>query len=69
LTKVQVVPTQGNIPRNFVLDPTGKYLIAANQKSNSLVVFSVDPQDGKLKAAGQMLEIPSPVDVLFVPAE
>jgi 6-phosphogluconolactonase len=69
LTKVQVVPTQGNIPRNFALDPTGKYLIAANQKSNSLVVFSVDQQDGKLKAAGQMLDIPSPVDVLFVPAE
>jgi 6-phosphogluconolactonase len=69
LTKVQVVPTQGNIPRNFALDPTGKYLIAANQKSNSLVVFSVDSQDGKLKAAGQMLDIPSPVDVLFVPAE
>ena len=23
LTKIQVVPTQGNIPRNFALDPTG----------------------------------------------
>jgi 6-phosphogluconolactonase len=69
LTKVQVVPTQGNIPRNFALDPTGKYLVAANQKSNSLVVFSVDPQNGKLTAAGQMLDVPSPVDVLFVPAE
>jgi 6-phosphogluconolactonase len=69
LTKVQVVPTQGNIPRNFALDPTGKYLIAANQNSNTMVVFSVDPKDGQLKRAGQTIDIPSPVVILFVPAE
>jgi hypothetical protein len=32
------------------------------------VVFSVDPQDGKLKAAGQVLDVPSSLDILFVPA-
>jgi 6-phosphogluconolactonase len=69
LTNVQVVPTQGNMPRNFAIDPTGKYLIAANQKSNSMVVFAIDPKDGQLKPAGQTLDIASPVDVLFVPAE
>jgi 6-phosphogluconolactonase len=69
LTKVQVVPTQGNMPRNFAIDPTGKYLIAANQKSNNMVVFSIDPKDGQLKPAGQTLDISSPVDILFVPAE
>jgi 6-phosphogluconolactonase len=69
LTQVQLVPTQGNIPRNFALDPTGNYLIAANQKSSNMVVFSVDQKDGKLKPAGQVLDIPSPVDILFVPAE
>jgi 6-phosphogluconolactonase len=69
LTKVQVAPTQGNIPRNFALDPTGKYLIVGNQKSDNLVVFSVDPHDGKLKATGQMLDVPSSVDILFVPVK
>jgi 6-phosphogluconolactonase len=69
LTKVEVVPTQGKTPRNFALDPTGKYLIAANQDSNSMVVFSVDPKDGRLKPSGQALDTPSPVDILFVPAE
>ena len=69
LTNVQVVPTQGNMPRNFAIDPTGKYLIAANQKSNNMVVFSIDPKDGQLKPAGQTLDISSPVDILFVPAE
>ncbi len=69
LTQVQVVPTQGNMPRNFAIDPTGKYLIAANQKSNNMVVFAIDPKDGQLKPAGQTLDISSPVDILFVPAE
>jgi len=69
LTNVQVVPTQGNMPRNFAIDPTGKYLIAANQKSNNMVVFAIDPKDGQLKPAGQTLDISSPVDILFVPAE
>jgi 6-phosphogluconolactonase len=69
LTNVQVVPTQGNMPRNFAIDPTGKYLIAANQKSNNMVVFDIDPKDGQLKPAGQTLDISSPVDILFVPAE
>jgi 6-phosphogluconolactonase len=69
LTNVQVVPTQGNMPRNFAIDPTGKYLIAANQKSNNMVVFAIDSKDGQLKPAGQTLDIASPVDILFVPAE
>jgi 6-phosphogluconolactonase len=69
LTKVQVVPTQGKTPRNFALDPTGKYLIAANQDSSTIVVFSVDPQNGQLKPEGQPIDTPSPVDILFVPAE
>ena len=69
LTKVEVVPTQGKTPRNFALDPTGKYLIAANQDSSTMVVFSVDPKDGRLKPAGQPIDTPSPIAILFVPAE
>jgi 6-phosphogluconolactonase len=69
LTSVQVVPTQGKIPRNFALDPSGKYLIAANQNSNSMVVFAVDPTNGQLKPTGQVLDIASPVCILFVPAQ
>src|SRR5205085_2884311 len=34
LTSLGQTPTQGKIPRNFGLDPTGKFLIAANQDSD-----------------------------------
>jgi 6-phosphogluconolactonase len=69
LTKVQVEPTQGKIPRNFAIDPTGKYLVAANQKSDQMVVFDVDQNNGQLKPAGQVVDVPAPVSILFVPAE
>jgi 6-phosphogluconolactonase len=67
LTRVQVAPTLGKIPRNFDIDPTGKYLIAANQLSNQMVVFAVDQTTGQLKPTGQVLDIASPVCILFVP--
>ena len=37
LTTVEREPTQGKTPRNFRMDPTGKYLFAANQQSDSVV--------------------------------
>ena len=69
LTKVQVEPTKGSIPRNFAIDPTGKYLLAANQKSDSLVVFAIDAKNGQLKPTGQTMDISAPVCILFVPAQ
>lgn len=69
LSNIQVVPTQGKIPRNFVIDPSGKYLIAANQESNDLVVFTIDSASGKLTPTNQVVNLSSPVSILFVPAQ
>jgi 6-phosphogluconolactonase len=68
LTLVQNVPTQGSIPRNFALDPTGKYLVVGNQKSNELLVFDVNQKDGTLKAAGEKVDLDEPICIVFVPA-
>jgi 6-phosphogluconolactonase len=59
-------PTGGRTPRNFNIDLTGQYLIAANQGSNNLVVFRVDQQTGKLTPTGQQVEIAAPVCVKFL---
>jgi 6-phosphogluconolactonase len=67
LKLVETVPTQGKAPRNFAIDPSGKYLLAANQDSNNVVVFRIDPKTGRLTATGQVIEIPSPVCLVFVP--
>jgi 6-phosphogluconolactonase len=66
---IQTISTQGKTPRGFALDPTGQYLLVGNQASNNLVVMKIDRDSGKLIATGQTFDVPSPVDVLFVPAQ
>jgi 6-phosphogluconolactonase len=36
----------GDWPRNFVIDPSGKYLLVGNQKSNDISVFKIDKRTG-----------------------
>ena len=67
LTPVEHVPTQGHTPRYFTLDPTRKYLFAANQGTGNIVVFAVDAKSGSLTPTGTVLtDAPSPVCVTFV---
>jgi 6-phosphogluconolactonase len=47
------------------LDPRGQFLVVANQKSASLVVFRVDPASGTLQPAGHAVKVGTPVCVLF----
>jgi len=60
------IPTGGKEPRHFAIDPSGKYLLAENQFSNNIVVFKIDPATGGLTATGQVVEVPSPVDIAFL---
>jgi 6-phosphogluconolactonase len=66
LTFVARVPTGGKEPRHFAIDPSGKYLLAENQLSNNIVVFKIDAATGGLTPAGQVVEVPSPVDIAFL---
>jgi len=61
----QTVSTEGDWPRNFTLDPTGRWLLVANQRSDSVVVFGRDPENGRLTATRQRIALPSPVCVRF----
>ena len=63
------IATGGKTPRSFAIDPTGRYLFAANQNSDSVVVFRIDQTTGGLRATGGVLEVPSPVSVVFAAAK
>jgi 6-phosphogluconolactonase len=69
LTLAGNVPTGGKEPRHFAIDPSGKYLLAENQFSNNIVVFKIDPATGGLTPTGQVVEVPSPVDIAFLPED
>jgi len=61
----QVVSTEGDWPRNFSLDPSGRWLLVANQRSDSVVVFGRDPENGRLTPTRQRIALPSPVCLRF----
>jgi 6-phosphogluconolactonase len=64
LEKIQNMPVHGDWPRNFTLDPTGKFLLVANKKSSNISVFSVDASNGKLTFLHD-INVPNPVCLLF----
>jgi 6-phosphogluconolactonase len=65
LAQVQVISTGGDWPRNFTLDPTGRWLLVANQRSGGVTVFSRNAMSGALTATSQRIELPSPVCLRF----
>ncbi len=59
-------PTLGKTPRNFNFDPTGKYLLAANQDSNEIVIFSRNMKTGLLTDTGKRIEVGKPVCMRWI---
>ncbi len=69
LTAAGTFSTKGMIPRNFAIDPTGQFLLAANEDSGNIVVFRIDATTGSLTPTGQVVEVPAPVCITFGPVE
>lgn len=61
LAKVQNISSGGMTPRNFAITGDGKYLIAANQGSDDLVIFERDGENGRLNITDISLSIKKPV--------
>jgi len=60
LTLIGHQSTYGDHPRNFTLDPTGNFLIVANQITNNIVVFKRDIKTGLLTKTGKEIIVPRP---------
>jgi 6-phosphogluconolactonase len=67
LTLVETEPTHGQIPRNFGIDPSGAFLLAANLETDNVVVLRIDAETGRLTPSGNSLRVPMPVCVKFAP--
>jgi 6-phosphogluconolactonase len=59
-------PTLGLAPRNFAIDPTGNFLLAANQNSNEIVVFKRNKTTGLLNDTGNRISVGKPVCIQFI---
>ena len=61
--------TLGNTPRNFNLDPSGNFLLVANQNSDQVVIFKRDKQTGLLTDSGKRIKVSKPVCLKWIPVE
>ena len=66
LSFVQRIGCGGKNPRDFTIDPSEKWVVAANQDSQNIVIFARDPETGKLTETDRSQHVGAPVCVLFV---
>ncbi len=65
-TLVQNVSTGGSIPRGFVLDPSGNFIVVGNQQTNNITTLRIDHATGKLTPAGDKVALGAPVTFVFL---
>lgn len=58
--------TLGKSPRNFIVDPTGNFLLVANQNSDAIVIFKVDKETGLLTDTGKRIPVGNPVCLQWI---
>lgn len=62
---VESVSTLGKGPRNFTIDPSGKFLLVAHQYTNDIVIFNRNAITGKLTDSGKRMNVGMPVCLIF----
>lgn len=65
LSFVEREAIRGAWPRNFNVDPTGQWLLAAGGRSNTVSLFQIDQQTGGLVFTGKVVNCPAPICVEF----
>lgn len=65
LQEIQRFPTGGKTPWSFTLDPTGRWLLAANQGSGTVTVLGRNSASGRLHATGQAITVDRPTCLVF----
>ncbi len=66
LTSIEFQSVMGKNPRNFSIDPSGNYLLVANQSSDDIVLFKRDAKTGKLTATGDTVQVSKPVCLKWI---
>lgn len=56
-------------PRNFMIDPTGRFLLVANRDSNNIQIFIINKNYGLLSDTNVKIDVPSPVCLKMMPVK
>jgi 6-phosphogluconolactonase len=59
-------PCGGNWPRNFVIDPSGRYILVGNQKSGDISLFKINERSGVPAATSKDYKLDTPACLKFL---
>ncbi len=62
---IETVSTLGKGPRNFTIDPSGKFVLIGHQYTNNIIIFKRNKTTGKLTNSGKTIEVGAPVCLVF----
>ncbi|PWS28208.1 6-phosphogluconolactonase [Pedobacter yonginense] len=65
LKLVERVSTLGKGPRNFSIDPSGRFLLVAHQYTDEVVIFNRNKLTGRLTDSGERIKVGAPVCLVF----
>lgn len=62
---VEFVSTEGDFPRDFDIDPTGRFVVCANQNTDNGTLYERNEETGKLTRIQKDIVVPEGVCVCF----
>jgi 6-phosphogluconolactonase len=66
LAFIERISCMGKSPRNMAIDPSGNFLLVANENSNDIYVYRINKQKGQLTLTGSRTSISSPCCLKFI---
>jgi len=54
------------MPRNFAIEPTGQFMLVANQSANNVIAFRINQSTGELQPTSSSITVASPVCIRFM---
>lgn len=59
----------GAHPRNFMIDPSGRFLLVASRDANTIQIFVINKNFGLLQDSNVKIDVPQPVCLKMVPVK
>jgi 6-phosphogluconolactonase len=66
LTQIQRLPAGGQTPWSFAIDPSGRWMLVANQGAGTVVVFARDPASGGLTPTAESMAVAKPTSIAYL---
>lgn len=63
--RIQVMDNVPTHPRDFNIDPQGKFLLVAGQQGDAIEIFTIETNTGMLIRTGQKVQMKAPASILF----